>query len=61
MFTGTYDLDPSQLYDADLGALHPSLVRKRYASPLVSLGAWAGLTMGVLILGSLRFQAKEVG
>jgi len=60
-FTGTYSaVDPSMLYDQDIGAMYPSLTRTDYVSPLASLFGWSLFTVLLLVLGILRFQKREI-
>ncbi|HEC89232.1 MAG: hypothetical protein DRN12_05495 [Thermoplasmata archaeon] len=60
-FTGTYDaVDPSKLYDADIGAMYTTLSRNEYISPIISLTVWLSLTFLILLFGVLKFQRREI-
>lgn len=60
-FTGTYSAtDPSMLYDQDIGAMHPSIPRTDYVSPLLSLFGWFIFTIALLVFGIMRFQRREI-
>jgi ABC-type transport system involved in multi-copper enzyme maturation permease subunit len=59
--TGTYSAaDPGMLYDKDLGAMYPSIVRTDYVAPAISFIGWIGFTGFMLFLGIIRFQKREI-
>lgn len=59
--TGTYNAaDPGMLFDKDLGAMYPSIVRTDYINPVLSFFGWIGFTGIMLFLGIIRFQKREI-
>ena len=60
-FTGTYDVASiSEIYDMDIGAMPPELTPKDYYSPVASFLIWLGIAIGMLLLGIIKFNRKEI-